>query len=117
MKSSPDQQDALALKQWIAEGGSSVSASADVTNHAVGFAETLYQACLELFAQLWREILATPRWPADRPKDVLKQSLGRLYLWGEGFEQGRLDKCLEHSDDLRDDVLDLLTEIGTALAN
>ena len=39
----------------------------------------------------------------------------KLYLWGEVFDTGELDKALEQSDDLRDSVVDLLGTIGHLL--
>ncbi|KAL9118833.1 MAG: hypothetical protein Q9187_004614 [Circinaria calcarea] len=43
---------------------------------------------------------------------TLKEQLGRLYLWGRGFEDGKLAYVLAQSDKLRDNVLGLL--LGTS---
>ena len=39
-------------------------------------------------------------------------TLGKLHLWGESLENGRFDKALDQSEDLRVTVLELLCGIG-----
>lgn len=44
-----------------------------------------------------------------------KEGLERLYIWGEGFSDGNLNRALEESDEIRDNVLELLLGIGETL--
>ena len=46
---------------------------------------------------------------------TLEEELEKLYLWGESFENGDLDRALEQSEDLRDIVLELLSAIGDTI--
>ena len=43
---------------------------------------------------------------------LLKEELDKLYMWGESFGPGELDKALNESEELRDNVLDLLVNLG-----
>ena len=43
---------------------------------------------------------------------VLKDQLAKFFLWGDGFSDGRLDKALDQSDELRNTVLELLCDLG-----
>jgi hypothetical protein len=65
----------------------------------------LYGGCLNLFAYLCRS-------HEEDKNAMLREELMRLYLWGEGFSDGRLDKSLKCSDELRRTVLELLCSIG-----
>ena len=78
-----------------------------------GFAARLYQLCLRALQDFYRQ---------ERDKDssrsgsiVLRECLGRLYLWAEPFGVGELDRALEQSNELRDDVLERLSHIGKLL--
>lgn len=48
-------------------------------------------------------------------QSVLREQLGKFYLWGEGFRGGSLDKAVDQSDDLRNTVLELICDIGMVL--
>jgi hypothetical protein len=80
-----------------------------------GFAWSLHDLNLELLTKLIpivsRDISTISR------KDVkaLKQSLGNLFLWGDGFRDGRLESVLEESDDLKETVVSSLVGIGRLL--
>jgi hypothetical protein len=57
------------------------------------------------------------RSPAQEKKyeKSLKDSMGKLFLWGDGFRDGRLETTLEKSDDLKEATLENLTAIGKTL--
>ena len=46
---------------------------------------------------------------------VAKGQMARFFLWGEGFSDGRLEKALDQSDELRNTVLELLCDVAVAL--
>ena len=82
----------------------------DHNEHNQGLATRLYQLSRQGLQQLCRQEEYIPR--LNLSQSALKEELGRLYLWGEAFENGKLDKALEQSEDLRDTVLEFLCAIG-----
>lgn len=77
------------------------------------FATRLYTLCLRLLLFLCQREQSIP----SKRYHVasLKEELGKLYLWGEAFSSGKLDRALEYSDDVRCNVLDSLGDIGKIL--
>lgn len=54
--------------------------------------------------------------PSERLQShLLKEELTKLFLWGHSFGPGELEITLEHSDDVRYNVLDALGDIGRLL--
>ena len=78
-----------------------------------GLATRLYQLGRQGLQQLCRQEGYIPR--LNSSQSALREELGRLYLWGEAFENGKLDKALEQSEDLRDTVLEFLCAIGDSI--
>ena len=77
------------------------------------FATRLYSLCLRLLLFLCQQEHTVPAKSYGVPQ--LKEELGKLYLWGEAFRHGKLDRALEYSDDVRGNVLDSLGSIGKIL--
>ena len=78
-----------------------------------GFASRFYCTCLREFQRLCRQ---EQKGYAHGPRSyLLKEELDKLYMWGESFGPGSLDKALEESEELRDNVLDLLVNLGELL--
>jgi hypothetical protein len=73
----------------------------------------LHQNSINLFADLL-PILATNGAFGDHTQ-ALQGDIGRLYLWGEVFGDGRLETIFMLSDELRSTVLELITTISTVL--
>lgn len=69
----------------------------------------LHQQSISLFAEL-SSFLAGSAQLRDYEND-LREDLGRLFLWGESFGDGRLDDILADSDELRIAILELCTTI------
>ena len=86
----------------------------EVDNHEL--ATQFHKACLRVFKLFlhYLPVLSTFRINADQTANA-KEELGRLYLWGESFGNGGLEKALEQSDEIRDNVLKLLRGIGGTL--
>jgi hypothetical protein len=104
------------VAEWI--DGATVHRSTDFEEGegaTAGFAWSLYDLNLKLLTKL------IPIVSRDNPtilrKDVkaLKQSLGDLFLWGDGFRDGGLESILEESDDLKETVVSSLVGIGALL--
>lgn len=51
----------------------------------------------------------------DLDRDLVDEQLGRLFLWGQGFNTEKLDDALDQSTELRELVLESLCEIGNLL--
>ena len=78
----------------------------------VNAAASLYRDCLAYFTVLSQsEFMSCDR---IEPK-LFKRELGRLYLWGEDFQDGKLQNILRHSTDLKNTVLRLLVALSRAL--
>ena len=73
-----------------------------------GFASRFYCTCLRDFQRLCHYAHGSRSF-------LLKEELDKLYMWGESFGPGDLDKALEESEELRDNVLDLLVNLGELL--
>lgn len=83
----------------------------DYNEQNLGLATQLYLLSREGLQRLCRREQTPSR--LDPWLSTLKEELGKLYLWGEAFETGRLDRALGQSEDLRDLVLELLCAIGS----
>ena len=81
--------------------------------HDQGFAARLYSLCLRLLRYVCRQEknISSERHGVSS----LKEELGKLYLWGEAFGNGKLDRALDYSDDVRNNVLDSLRDIAKLL--
>jgi hypothetical protein len=73
----------------------------------------LHQQSISLFVEL-SSFLAGSAQLRDYEND-LREDLGRLFLWGESFGDGRLDDILADSDELRIAILELCTTISKVL--
>ena len=78
-----------------------------------GFASCFYSTCLREFQRLCRQ--EQKGYVHGSRSYLLKEELDKLYMWGESFGPGELDKALEVSEELRDSVLDLLVNLGELL--
>ena len=76
-----------------------------------GFVGRLYGLCLRELQDFHRQQRDIP----ESRSNLLRECLGRLYLWGEPFGSGDLDKALGQSVELRDNVLERLGRIGKLL--
>lgn len=97
-------------RQWIEKGWETFTHHEAVsTDIAYKFATRFYAACLRVFRMFLHYIPRIPHLQKDVTEIAkIKENFGRLFLWGEGFQDGDLDKALEQSDEIRDSVLKLL---------
>jgi hypothetical protein len=83
---------------------------------SAGFAWSLYSHTLELFSHLIPLNLALSVLETNKQREKsFKKSLGRLFLWGDSFRGGKLESVLDHSDSLRETVIESLAAIGKIL--
>ena len=104
------------LTPIAADDGSGCTAAdvePDHNEHNQGLAIRLYQLSRQGLQQLCRQEEHIPR--LNSSQFALREELGKLYLWGEAFENGKLDKALEQSEDLSDTVLEFLCAIGNII--
>ncbi len=78
-----------------------------------GFGARLYHLCLRALQEFY--IQKREKRTSRSRSAGLRECLGRLYLWGESFGNGELDRALEESDELRESVLERLSHIGKLL--
>lgn len=112
------------LLQWLdadADADADVDASRSISNDGQsaggeddqGFAARLYHLCLRALQGFY--IQERGKLTSRSHSTGLRECLGRLYLWGESFGNGKLDRALEESDELRECVLERLSHIGRLL--
>ena len=73
-----------------------------------------HQTCVSFGQWIWR----TPTLTAvlsDSQRCSLRDSLGRLYIWGDQIEWDSLAQCLEENGELRDSVLELLRDVARSM--
>ena len=75
-----------------------------------GFADRLYRLCLHALQYSYHQ--ERDRCSSSARSTVLREHLGRFYLWGERFGAGELDGALDQSDELRVNVLERLSHFG-----
>ena len=77
-----------------------------------------YQCCLSALQKTCQQLSAADSLeysPLSQVKCVLQEELGRLYLCGDGFSSGEAADALERSDDLTENILEILCGIGSLL--
>lgn len=102
------------LEEWI-DGATIHQSGAHEGGVSQGFAWNLYDHILSVFSTLLP--LVRERFP-DISRDELASlttSLGNLILWGEGFQDGRLESVMEESHDMKAMIIAALSSIGKVL--
>jgi hypothetical protein len=82
--------------------------------HSADIGEQLYLDCLALFSALSHHQASRL---SQRDDESFNEELGKFFLWGEGFRNGKLDVILATSPYLRGTVLRFLMSIGDILTN
>ena len=84
----------------------------------VGIAGQLFKSCVDFFWLVLQCVVALDG-VSDKNKVTLRNEFERFYFWGHGYrsEHGGLDDILQHSKDLRDETLLVLTEIGKCICS
>jgi len=105
----------LTLEEWI--DGTTIQKSGDdpCDDGNTGFAWNLYDHVFKLLSALVPLASENVGWLSKKDTRCLKEFLGYLFLWGDGFRDGRLEIVLEESDDLKESVVGLLMTVGTVL--
>lgn len=105
--------DTAYVHEWVDS-----TADLPVVDHSdidESLAARLYAGCIIILRGLCSRITNTDASQPSLKPSVLGQELGRMYLWGEGLGNGKLDKALEDADELRQNVLEVLVSIATLL--
>lgn len=82
-----------------------------------GLAGLLYEGCMDLFKELYEQSSRSSSPLSRKERRILKESLGRLFLWGDGFRDKMLDRILAQSLDLSNTVLGFIVGIGKVLTS
>jgi hypothetical protein len=119
MASSRGKKNLAFLEEWIdgttiqkASGGNSGD-----NGTTTGFAWNLYDHVLKLLSALVPLAVQTSSGLSKKDTRSLKESLGDLFLWGDGFRDGSLESILEESDDLKESVVALLITVGEIIVS
>lgn len=113
-----DGDTASYTNQWVDDNfkSSTLGEAAITDTEDCGFAARLHTACLRIFKLVSHYTCRVSKYQKEAIQAAnVKEELGRFYLWGESFPDGDLDRALEQSDEIRDNVLDLLQGIGETL--
>jgi hypothetical protein len=110
MATHQSRRNVLYLDEWI--DGATIHTRNSGSEVAGGLAWTLWDHIVKMCPTLIE--LTSNILPDTSRKDVaaLKTALGNFYLWGDGLRDGRLERVLEDSDDLKETVISILTGIG-----
>ena len=101
------------VRRWLA---SERLDSGGETSHGDGLAMKLYRSCLDIMQEICQQRASSGVERSLRGHaEALREELGKLYLWGEIFAPGQLDKTLNHAEDLRTVVIKALQQIGKLL--
>jgi hypothetical protein len=103
----------LLVEEWI--DGATIHRSGVDSEAATGFAWSLYDHIFKLFSKI---LPLAPNFSphiSKREVKALKESLGNLLLWGDGFRDGKLEMVLEESDELKETVIESLVAAGSVL--
>jgi hypothetical protein len=102
----------IQLQEWI---DGNIIYSSGWNDGNIGFIETYFQTCMRVFRRIWSCIVQNRDILRREQFNALRQSLSRLVLWIDAFEPGELDQLLNRFDDLKETVLELVTEISKTL--
>ncbi len=98
-------------QEWLKSSASAEGARArSRCENEDELATRLYQQCIIIMKGLCRQ-----SYRQGPTFSLWQNAIGSLYLWGEPFQNGKLDTALSQSDDLRNTILDLLGDIGDML--
>lgn len=79
-------------------------------------AARLYASCVQVLQGICYQV-SDPgvSYPAVN-QHMFKNELGRLYLFGDSFKNGKLNRILENADELEESIVEILAGIGILLA-
>lgn len=104
------------LSQWIGKASATSDTDQEILDPENGsLASRLYASCMQVLQGICARMSASKAALYGVNVQVLKEELVRLYLLGEGLDNGRLDKALQDADDLRETFLEVLASIGRLL--
>ena len=79
-----------------------------------------HACCVRVLQKICRQLskidsLELEQCALDIELRILQEELARLYLCGDGFTDEEMSKILDHNKELRDNLLEILCEIGALL--
>jgi hypothetical protein len=101
------------VNDWIEDQQQSSTSDGCKVNPDVGFASNLFEACLQFFKELSKCYRDSEHDRAHQNR--LRDELAKLILWSDWFEDGKLEYCLQKSQELHDSVVETLHGIGQTL--
>ena len=108
----PQEPLMFCLQRWLDDPETLFTTEVDI-----GFPQEFYTACISFFKSNYKKFTKTVKEDDNYRLNDLKEPLVRLHLWGLGFVDGKLATALDQSDELRDTVLELLSDLSQLLMN
>ena len=104
------------VSEWIGRASALSGTDQKILNPEDGsLASRLYTGCMQVLQGICSQLSASEVALPGANVRMLKEELGRLYLLGEGLDNGKLDKALQDADELRENFLEVLASIGRLL--
>ena len=104
------------MLHWLHDGPSqteNIETAPSEDEDEAGLAARLYRACLHVMRYVHRRECSKSS--PQLGTTSLENCLSKLFLWGDEFGVGDLDKALDQSDELRESVLEQLLCVGGLL--
>ena len=104
------------LSEWIGNASALSDNDQVILDPEDGsLASRLYASCMQVLQGICVRLSASKAALPGVNLGTLKEELAKLYLLGEGMNNGKLDKALQDADDLREIFLEVLVSIGRLL--
>ena len=85
---------------------------AAMSRKSPSFGRELCNRCLHTIELICRQTREEQQHLTTSQSEILREQLGLLILWGSGFQGDSLEAVLAKSEGLRDDIFDLLSDVG-----
>ena len=105
------------MQEWI--DGTSIQRASKPENRGivdVSITQELFDACVGVFFAVWPKIKSSNDFERYQV-NALKEVLGNLHLFSVGFQEGELTRALSQSDELRDSILEIVSDISQSILN
>ena len=104
-------------QEWI--DGTSIQRASKPESRDIGdvsIAQELFDACVGVLFAMWPKIKSS-NYLERYEINVLKEVLGNLHLFSVSFQEGKLTRAMSQSDELRDSVLEIVSDISQSVLN
>ena len=86
----------------------------DALSSQIGLVRSAYWTSTTFARKVWQCFVRSDL-PSQSQRFSFRESLGRLYLWGDGIRWESLTACIEENTDLRNCILELLRDFASTI--